>query len=68
MRSFEHPNMTDFECPVCQTSADYPVVLIPIPGTEDGNIVEARQVHAECYKLMCKMKGIDHNIEDSIST
>jgi len=56
MRAFEHPNMTNFKCPICLTTADRPVVLVGIPGTEDGNVIEAKQVHAECYRLFKKMK------------
>lgn len=35
-------------CPVCKTNKDNPVILIPIPGTEDGNIVQAQQFHLTC--------------------
>ena len=56
MRQFDNPNMTfGFECPICRTGADRPVVLVPIPGTQDGNICEAKQVHAECYELVERM-------------
>ena len=58
MRTFEHPDFSGgFTCPICSTSADAPVVLVLIAGTEDGNIMEAAQVHAECYELYIKMKG-----------
>ena len=63
MRTFQHPNMQNFKCPVCMTSADFPVVLVPIPGTEDENIVQAYQIHAECYRLTCKMHGYECDIE-----
>lgn len=56
MRTFDHPNYNDdFECPVCKTSADAPVTLVGIPGTEDGGNMEALQVHAECWALVLKM-------------
>jgi len=59
MRPFDHPNYHGgFTCPVCKTSADAPVVLVPIPGTEDDGICEARQVHHECYQLLAKMAAI----------
>lgn len=62
MRIFDHPNFYGgFECPICRSSADAPVTLVPIPGTEDGNIVEAKQVHAECYSVFVKM----HDMEKS---
>lgn len=56
MRTFDHPNFTGgFTCPICQTSADKPVTLVGIPGTEDGNNIQAAQVHAECEELRQKM-------------
>ena len=63
MHQFQHPNMTNFSCPVCATSADYPVVLIAVPGTQQGNIVEAKQVHTECAVVFCKMHGVELEIE-----
>jgi len=63
MREFDHPNMTGFCCPICKTSFDAPVVLAAIPGTEDGNLVECEQVHSECFKLVAKMRGVNHGIE-----
>ena len=62
MREFKHPNMDNFQCPICKTSTDAPVVLVPILGTEDGNKVQAEQVHSECYVLVCKMHGVDVTI------
>lgn len=55
MRVFPHPNMSNFKCPVCKTSADEPVTLIPIAGTEKDGIVQADQWHKECYDLVMKM-------------
>jgi hypothetical protein len=50
MRIFPHPNTTnDWRCKWCGTSDDEPVVLVPVPGTENGNIVKAEQIHATCY-------------------
>ena len=51
MRVFDHPNMTDFECPICCTNDDKPVVLIEIYGTECGRNIEAKQVHLDCLEL-----------------
>ena len=62
MRQFQHPNMHNFECPVCKTSSDHPVVLVPIPGTENDGLVKAKQVHSECFRLVCKMQGIEVEI------
>lgn len=64
MREFEHPNMTGgFECPICKSGNDAPVVLIGMPGTEEDNNMIARQVHTECYKIVCKMHNIPIEIE-----
>jgi len=64
MREFEHPNKYHgFECPICRSSKDHPVVLVGIPGTERGGIMEAKQVHSECYKLFAKMHGVEIEIE-----
>lgn len=51
-RKFNHPNMTNFTCPVCKTAEDKPVILVAIPGTEDGNIVEAQQFHFDCAHVV----------------
>ena len=64
MRQFKHPNMHGFQCPICKTNSDHPVVLVPITGTENDGLVEVKQVHSECYKLVSKMKGIDVEITD----
>ena len=56
MRVFEGFNgRCDVVCPVCKTAKNVETVLVPIPGTEDGNIVEAKQVHKKCYDLMLEM-------------
>ena len=62
MRTFDHPNMDGFEknpCPICKSSKDEPVVLVPIPGTENGGNMEARQTHKECWDVFCKMNNIE---------
>ena len=47
MNTFEHfPDTT--ECPVCHTNKDGECVLIPVDGTEDGSIEQAKPVHVEC--------------------
>ena len=59
MRTFDHPNFWGgWRCPVCKTSADAPVTLIPIPGTETDGIVQCKQVHAECAQLAMKMAAM----------
>lgn len=64
MRSFDHPNMVGFLCPICETRADRPVVLVPIPGTECDGIVEAKQVHVDCYRRVCAIQGIECEIKE----
>ena len=56
MRTFEHFNASFGDtCPVCKTAKDCETVLVAIPGTEDDEICEARQVHKKCYDLMLEM-------------
>lgn len=56
MRVFEHFNACHGSiCPICRTAADRPTVLVPIPGTEDDGICEAKQVHKQCYDLTNEM-------------
>jgi hypothetical protein len=45
---FEHPNLTNFKCPICGTSEDKPIALISIAGTEDDGIAQAEQIHIKC--------------------
>jgi len=47
-RVFEHPNITNFRCPICGTDEDKPVALVQIAGTESGGNCEAVQVHHQC--------------------
>jgi hypothetical protein len=51
MRIFEHPNLTNFICPICGTSDDKQIVLIPISGTQDGGNMQARQYHLDCIDI-----------------
>jgi len=56
MRVFEHGNWDHGDlCPLCRTAQDLPVVLVPIPGTEDGNNIEAQQVHKRCLDMVFRM-------------
>ena len=56
MRTFDHFNPGfGAVCPVCKTAADAETVLVPIPGTEDERICEARQVHKRCFDLVSEM-------------
>jgi hypothetical protein len=66
MRVFDHPNMDGgFRCPICRTSADAPVVLVGIPGTEDGNIQQATQIHEACWLLFEKMGRLE-SLQNSV--
>ena len=38
-------------CPICGEKKDGQAVLIPIDGTEKGNIEKAEQVHLDCLSL-----------------
>lgn len=52
MNTFPHFNQDNGAvCMWCKTNEDCETVLVPIPGTEDGNVMEARQVHKKCYDL-----------------
>lgn len=59
MHVFSEPNMDGFKCRICRTSAKAPVVLVPIPGTENGNIQQAEQIHKECLDLFQKMFALE---------
>lgn len=63
MYEFPHPNLHGFECPVCKTAKDLPVVLVEISGTRRDSIAEAQQVHSDCYRLLCKMNDIPCDIQ-----
>lgn len=51
MKVFEHPNLDKFICPICNTSEDKPVVLIGVDGTQEGNNMQAAQIHLYCIDL-----------------
>lgn len=53
MRIFDHRNtsMPTQVCPICKTNDDKPTVLIPIVGTQEGNISQAEQFHVDCIDL-----------------
>jgi hypothetical protein len=38
----------DSTCPICGTTDEGETVLVPIAGTLDGNISEARPMHMAC--------------------
>ena len=61
MRVFSEPNMEGFVCRICRTSAKAPVVLTPVPGTEEGGIQRAEQMHKECFDLFQKMFALEQS-------
>ena len=50
MRIFDEFNSAQpaIPCPLCMTTRNEKTVLVPIDGTEDGNICQALQVHLAC--------------------
>lgn len=49
MKTFKNGNWSnDSKCVLCNTSSKGEVTLIPKIGTQEGNIIEAVQVHTEC--------------------
>ncbi len=40
-------------CPICEKSDDGPTILVPIPGTEQQNIMKAHQMHEFCARVVC---------------
>ena len=52
-RIFPEPNLKGgWKCPLCHTAEVKPIILVPIPGTEEGNNVQARQIHNDCAKII----------------
>jgi hypothetical protein len=52
MRIFEHPNTSgDWKCPICKTNEDKQVILVGVDGTEEGNNMQAEQIHVDCIDL-----------------
>ena len=53
MRIFKEPNLSgDWKCPICEKSDKKEVVLIGVRGTEDGNKMQAEQIHLDCIDLI----------------
>ena len=61
MRTFAHFPKTNL-CPICGTKRDEKCVLIPIDGTEDGNIIEAECVHLQCIQSASYRYNINMNV------
>lgn len=41
-------------CPICKTQDDGQILLVPIPGTEEGNKAQSHQIHRDCAYLIGK--------------
>lgn len=66
IRTFPHPNHAgDWKCPICKSSVDGIVALIPIAGTEDGNNQQALQVHRDCVLLAAKEMSFQFEITNA---
>lgn len=53
MRIFKEPNTEGgFVCPICNTGDVEPVTLVGVAGTEEGNNMQAMQVHIKCLQLV----------------
>lgn len=50
-RTFKHFSK-DKKCPICGTNDDKECFLIPIQGTEEGNLMQAEAFHLDCISLM----------------
>ena len=48
-------------CPICNTSKPGKVLLVPILGTEDDGISEAKQYHADCVHIaaLCLLDALE---------
>lgn len=52
-RFFDDMNRSDgVVCPICKTDGPGKVLLVPIPGTVEGNVQQAQQLHADCAYLV----------------
>ena len=55
MRTFEHFPEESL-CPLCNTNEDKECVLLPIDGTEEDNICQAKPVHCSCIASFSKYR------------
>lgn len=58
MRIFEHFNETT-DCFICGKNHDGKTVLLPVDGAQEGNNIEAKQVHFNCLDLRILSIGND---------
>lgn len=58
MRVFANFNASHGDtCPVCGTAKNVETVLVPIPGSEDGGIMQAKQMHKKCLEHLIEMQA-----------
>lgn len=62
MRVFNQFPQGDMVCKVCGTSADEECVLIPIDGTDEGNICQALPFHVKCLAPDSFRFAKEHNV------
>lgn len=62
-RTFEHfPKSENIKCPICGTNNDGECFLMPIDGTEEGNICQAQPTHVSCIKLSMFRFNKEHGL------
>lgn len=57
-RTFDHFPEEDI-CPICQSNDDGVTVLVPIAGTEEDSIMEAKPVHLACAVINRWYEGLE---------
>ena len=48
---FEQFHRSGIQCPICGTNDSKRATLVPIEGTQDGDVYEAMLVHVDCINL-----------------
>lgn len=51
MKIYDHP-MGRFVCPICGMKSDRPVTLIGVDDGINGGVINERQFHVHCIKLV----------------
>lgn len=49
-------------CPICGTGSEGECFLVPVDGTDDGNICEAKPIHVKCITHYAEAFRIELNI------
>lgn len=53
VNTFTFPTNNEVACPICGEKTEKAAILIPIKGTQEGNISEAILVHIKCLLSNC---------------